>query len=340
MSSLHSPRPGVSVVIPAHDAEVWLPQTLQSVLEQHHASDLLDLLVIDDGSHDGTPAAAERALREAPFRWEVLSIENGGPSRARNLGWQRAGGEWIQFLDADDLLAPEKLAHQAATLAGAPDDVAVVYSPWQRMALTNGAWAGSGPVMTPRIRAGHEVADLLAAENFIQLGAALFRRSWLGRVGGFDETRWVIEDVDLCLRLAMAGGRFHAVSHSGPLLFYRQLPGMSLSNRDAEAFIRGCLANASAAEAYWRSLGTLTSSEVDALVPVYFQAARYFASRDQREFRALTDKIEELRPHFVPPYPAKLRWFARLLGYRRAETLATAYRAMKDRLRPSVGARP
>src|SRR5262249_23549089 len=147
--------------------------------------------------------------------WLFHRSEGRGVSAARNLGFQASKGDWIQFLDADDLLAPEKLRVQTAVAALAPQDVAVIYSSWAE--LSPGRKEASS-VRTPDV-GSDAVAQLLMTENFIQIGSQLIRRSWLTRVNGFDERYDLIEDVDLALRIAMQGGRFLLAGSQKPLFF-------------------------------------------------------------------------------------------------------------------------
>jgi glycosyltransferase involved in cell wall biosynthesis len=110
--------PTVSVVIPCYNAATFLPATLTSVLGQTHPP--IEVLVIDDGSTDDSVSVAE--AYGAPV--SVLLQQNRGQSAARNLGMDRARGEWIAFIDADDEWVPARLARALA--AAEPDDCAVV----------------------------------------------------------------------------------------------------------------------------------------------------------------------------------------------------------------------
>ena len=112
--------PLVSVIVPCYNAAPWLGATLESALAQTWPH--LEIIAVDDGSTDGTLAAlapfAERGVR-------VLTQPNAGASAARNRGLAEASGAFIQYLDADDLLAPDKIARQLNHLrAGSPGVVA------------------------------------------------------------------------------------------------------------------------------------------------------------------------------------------------------------------------
>jgi glycosyltransferase involved in cell wall biosynthesis len=110
-----SSSPLVSVLVPAYNAEPWLAETLTSVLGQTYPH--LEITVVDDGSSDGTLAVA-RSFEERGVR--VVPQENAGACAARNRALQGAAGDYVQYLDADDLLSPEKIERQVELLEGAP----------------------------------------------------------------------------------------------------------------------------------------------------------------------------------------------------------------------------
>lgn len=109
----------VSVVIPTYNCAPYLAEALESVFSQ--TALIHEVIVVDDGSTDRTREAL------APFRGRIVLVEqaNAGVSRARNVGIELASGEWVAFLDADDVWRPEKTARQLARLAREPDCVCV-----------------------------------------------------------------------------------------------------------------------------------------------------------------------------------------------------------------------
>ena len=323
--------PRVCVVVPAFNAARFLPVSLGSVLGLRYPPALLDVVVVDDGSADETAAVAARLLEGAAFRTEVIRQANAGPSSARNAGWRASPGEWIQFLDADDRLAPDKLEVQAAAAGAADSATACVYSPWAQEEMTPGAHAGAQPVRTPRIE-GDALRALLQTENFLQLGATLIAKAWLDRVGGFDARYRFIEDVDLMVRIAMAGGAFRGVAGEGPLFFYRGHEG-SLSRSDRLQFVSGCVRNARTVEGHWRqSRGTLDEQQRALLSPIYENALRVYALHDTDDFETTLGDLRRIDPDFRPS-GFKLRWLSRLLGIRGAY-VASGRRRIRKGLEP------
>jgi glycosyltransferase involved in cell wall biosynthesis len=323
--------PRVTVVMPVHNTREWIGEALASVVAQQYPRDCLEIIVVDDGSSDGSARVAQQVLGCSKILHRVFRTENGGPSRARNLGWRAGSGEWVQFLDSDDLLALTKISTQMEVARCLPAEVAVVYSPWQRLGYMDGAWRPLGLVVSPKL--GQDVVgDLLRTETFVPTGSHLVRRSWLEETGGYDERCWLIEDVDFQLRIGMAGGVFSFVRSETPLSFYRMRGDGSLSRRDAKAFVAGCQRNAEMVERCWRLRGTLTPVRAAILADAYFYVARNLASTDEQEYTRVVAKMVELVPKYLPPGPLRLRLLSRLIGYRKAERVAGVYRATKRRL--------
>jgi glycosyltransferase involved in cell wall biosynthesis len=320
-------RPLVSVVIPAFNAGPWIDDALASVARQTWPHDALEVLVVDDGSTDDTAAVARRRLQREGLRHDVLRRGvRGGPSAARNDGWRRAAGPWVQMLDADDLLEPEKLSCQLAD-TDVPEDVAVLSSPWRSLVERGGGWQPDGATVDPRM-GDDPLASLLRADHFMATGSQLFRRTWLAAVNGYDEQQGLVEDVNLLLRLVMAGGRIDRVPSSAPLFWYRR-HARSTSSADAHGFIEARLRNARLVEDHWREAGALTPARRQLLADVYASAVRSWTLVDPVAFERIAAHIEALVPAFVPSEPERVRQLARLVGYRRAERTAGRYRRVK-----------
>jgi glycosyltransferase involved in cell wall biosynthesis len=118
----------VSVVMPIHDAGRYLAEAIDSVRAQRY--DRWELILVDDGSTDGSAAIAARYADAEPGRITLLRHPDGGShgaSASRNLGLARAGGDFVAFLDADDLWLPENLAEQVPRLRAVPE-AGVLYS--------------------------------------------------------------------------------------------------------------------------------------------------------------------------------------------------------------------
>jgi len=184
--------PTISVITPAYNAEQTIVETIVSVQQQTFAD--FELIVVDDGSTDRT---LELLYTVKEPRLKVFSCENYGVSVARNYGIARATGEFIAFLDADDLWTTNKLELQLAALQQHPE-AGVAYS-WTRIIDAQGELShASEPVNFT----GNVYAELLV-RNFIYSGSnVLIRKQALESVGDFDPTLSYGEDWELYLRLA------------------------------------------------------------------------------------------------------------------------------------------
>lgn len=184
--------PLITVVIPAFNAERFLSEAIESVLCQSY--DHLELIVVDDGSTDGTAAVAGRygsALR-------LVRQSNSGVSRARNHGITLAIGDFVAFLDADDVWMPTKLGAQIAYLQHLPD-VGYVYSGY-RVADEELRPIGETVYAPPHTALRNTL--LLEAPGIWVSSTCLFRRALLSEIGGFDERLSTSADTDLALRAA------------------------------------------------------------------------------------------------------------------------------------------
>lgn len=314
----------VSVIIPAYNAEKWISETIVSVINQTHPT--LEIIVIDDGSKDGTLACAERALATSHRPHIIVRQENQGAAAARNRGVQLASGDWVQFLDADDLLEPEKIARQAGCVAATPR-CDVVYSDWRKLVLKDGLWQ-EHDIRRPVINTD-AVADVLSDRHFLQLGCMIIRKASIAAVGGFDSSHEPIEDVGLCVKIAIQGGTFVKAGSNRPIASYRDLP-RSFSKLSHTKFIESCIRNAKLAERYVLSQDKEMPRVVDAIVNVYYDGARHYAGVDWPRFEELVTNIEALRPRFIPRRPWRLRLLSLIAGYRGAERLAVLYRRSKQ----------
>lgn len=186
--------PGISVIIPTYNSAAYVTQAIDSVLMQGYAPS--ELIVVDDGSTDETETVLQPYLDKIKY----VKQENSGSAAARNRGMQLAEHEFIVFLDADDLMLPNKLQQQAAFLQ-LHSSLGYVSSGWQQIDV-------NGQILQT-VEPWHDAPDLdlhsWLQYKLVQLGAILFRRIWLNRVGGLDPALRQAHDVDLMLRLSLAG---------------------------------------------------------------------------------------------------------------------------------------
>ncbi len=216
-----SAPPRVSVVIPCFNTERYIAGTLRAVLAQTGAA--LEVIVVDDGSTDGSAALVEREFPQV----RLLRRANGGVAAARNAGIGAATGDWVAFCDADDIWLPGKLAAQLEALTTVPD-CRMSYTAWhvwpsaaldpdmsllKRLASESTAtkWAGATGWIYPE----------LLLDCVVWTSTVLMQRSLLAEIGGFDTSMRIGEDYDLWLRASRVT-RIERVAR--PLALYRQHP--------------------------------------------------------------------------------------------------------------------
>ena len=191
-SMTHSQQPTISVIIPVYNGERSIRATVQSVLQQSFAN--FELIVVNDGSTDRTLAQLEQIEDE---RLRVLSFENAGVAETRNRGIAAAKGDYLSFLDADDLWTQNKLERQLRALEETPT-AAVAYS-WTNYIDESDRFIHTGWHFNEN---GHVFVQLFQC-CFIENGSnILLRRSVLDCVEGFDRCLTPTEDWDFYLRLA------------------------------------------------------------------------------------------------------------------------------------------
>jgi len=183
-------KPAVSVIVPTFNRAGFLKQALDSVRAQTWRD--YELIVVDDGSTDGTAALAE-AYPGA--RWLRLPV-NGGVSRARNRGILQARGRFICFLDSDDSWLPGKLERQMRWMRDNPQSL---------VCYTDEIWIRRGVRVNPmnkHRKLSGDIFERSLALCIVSPSSVLMRREVFDAVGGFDEGLEVCEDYDLWLRIA------------------------------------------------------------------------------------------------------------------------------------------
>jgi glycosyltransferase involved in cell wall biosynthesis len=219
-------RPNFSVVVPTYNRLGRLRHVITALEQQTYPSDAYEVIVISDGSTDGTDAYLEALRSTMRLRW--FPQTNRGPSAARNTGIQKADGEFIVFIDDDVVPGPELLGQHARSHHEVGQDV-VVLGPL----LTP-----EGFEMTPWVRWEQEMlmkkyrallrGDLPTTARQFYTGNASLRRSHILAAGGFDEGFRRAEDVELAYRLADKGLRF---------VFNMQAAGMHFAERSFRAWL-------------------------------------------------------------------------------------------------------
>jgi glycosyltransferase involved in cell wall biosynthesis len=234
----------VTIVIPCFNYGHFLPETLESVVNQSY--DRWECIVVDDGSTDDTEAVVRPYVR-ADSRFQYLYQHNRGLSAARNSGISVGRGEYFQFLDADDLIEPRKLERHVRYLEE-HGDVGIVYSPVRYFTTARkqdrkySIREPDEPWMPKTSGRGEPVLAALAKGNVMAVNCPLVRTSTITRAGRFSERLKALEDWDYWIQCAAQGARFQYLDEPETYALVRDHPDSMIRDdvRIEAAFIPFC----------------------------------------------------------------------------------------------------
>jgi glycosyltransferase involved in cell wall biosynthesis len=319
-------KPFVSILIPCFNAERWIQQAVESALAQTWPHK--EIIVVDDGSMDRSAEIISGFGERIRFE----RSPNRGGNATRNRLLELAQGDWLQYLDADDYLKPEKIASQVSGLEIHPD-VDVLFGPsiveWHANDATR--------VTLEEIPEPHDRWILLALWRLPQTGAPLWRKSALQEVGGWSVNQPCCQEHDLYLRLLIAGKRFMYFPATGSV--YRRFADGSVSTRDPALVRRERLKIEKRLEDHLKMIGELTPDRHWAINQGRFDMARIAWNVDRSEARAIVATIataKSFRP-VGPAAPPLYRLAYRLFGFEMAERLATINRVAFRPSQQAVG---
>lgn len=215
--------PSVSILIPAYNAAAFIGDCLDSVLLQEGAE--LEIIVVDDGSTDGTIEIVERYICDNIY---LIKQRNQGACKARNVAFEHSTGDYIQFLDADDLLAAGKLKAQLDQLAGRGTDV-ISSGTWAKFKqdpseATNTKQLIDRDYADPRSL----LIDMWNGKGMMQTAVWLTPRELIAKSGLWNESLSINQDGEFFARVLLNASSVHFAENS--FVYYRVVPG-SISNR-------------------------------------------------------------------------------------------------------------
>lgn len=216
--------PLVSVIMPAYNSGQLIRKSIRSVIEQTYPK--WELIVINDGSTDDTAEIVSSICALDP-RVKLITQKNGGIGRSRNVGFSHASGEWLAYLDHDDLWAKDKLEKQMSVAIQNPSYDVLFCGGWffYNDDLTN--------LVDYKTIYGEFSPDKMflrqLEENYIPTLAVLVKRSILERIGPWDEDKAVqgCDDYDYWFRMARVNAVFYSLDEK---LFYYRKHGSNYSN--------------------------------------------------------------------------------------------------------------
>jgi glycosyltransferase involved in cell wall biosynthesis len=204
-------QPSVSIIVPVYNGARFIAEALASV--QSEPGIEAEIIVVDDGSTDRS-AEIVASIAERDPRIRLYLCEHRGVSATRNVGVKAATGDYVTFVDSDDICPPGRIKRQVGKLASRPDVVAVIGETMLFEAMT--------PELQPAPGSRH-MRMLL-----VTLHSALFHRNVFEKFGLFDETLACSEDMDFFLRLAEVDAPLLVETEIAS--FYRRHPGNMTAN--------------------------------------------------------------------------------------------------------------
>jgi hypothetical protein len=303
--------PLVTIAIPCFNAGRWIGAAVQSALDQTWAAK--EVIVVDDGSTD-------HSLEELAKFGEAIQLVSGahrGGNAARNQALVQARGEWVQFLDADDYLEPEKIAQQFVEAdGGAQADI--IYSP---VLVEEAGTRAATPIQAER-----DIYSQWLSWEIPQTGGALWRRSTLEAIGGWKEGQPCCQEHELYLRALQAGQRFvfaptaHAV--------YRIWSDATVCRKDPRLVVQVKTGLIDNLREWLEKRGLWTEQHRQVAGQACFEMARTVARLDLRAgARYYRDRRDRHLVHLEgPAAPSSYRMALHALGFSGAELLARALR--------------
>ena len=192
------PTPAISVILPTYNRLSYLRQAVDSVLAQTFTD--WELIIADDGSDEQTRAYLA-SCESLPCVRVILLPRLGNPGAVRNVALREARGEYIAFLDSDDLWMPSKLELQLAALQASPD---CQWSYTDHIRINHAGDSINAQRKPGRVlHAGHIFEHLMKLEVGVAMPSVMVRKQLLERVGGFDEQQGLHEDHQMWLRLSL-----------------------------------------------------------------------------------------------------------------------------------------
>lgn len=290
-------------------------RTLQRAWESAaHESGITQIIIVDDGSNDGTAALA----RSFCSAITVLSGPNQGPAAARNRGLAEAAGDWTIFLDADDELLPGTIEKRLETAARTGADVVIADWEEEREEADGKIVTTIGHFDWAAFDADPELATGIIA--WAQIGSTLYRTSLIQEIGGFRTNIHVAEDARLNWDCVRAGAIFAHSDHLG--VRYNFVPG-SQSRASKSRFFSNAFVNLNEITCRWQSEGKLTAERRSALAEAFHCCERnFFGASHPLYFEAYA-----ARKSLGLPSPLHSRFtmpLSRLLGLRAASSLLGA----------------
>lgn len=319
--------PLVSIIVPAYNASPWIEATLACALAQSHPA--CEILVIDDGSADDTVSRVGMIAAQHPERIRIETQLNAGASAARNHALRLARGDFIQFLDADDLLSPRKIELQLALLATHPANMLATCR-WGRFEDDPTA----ARFVDAQVWRDFEPLDWMALHcgtaSMMHPAAWLVPRTVIDAAGPWNESLSLNDDGEYFARIVLASAGLAFCDDDEAVTYYRSGIVTSLSQRRSPRAINSLRRSIELVSAHVTSFASDRgepiadpSSPLSIALGNYWQRLAYdLYPDDPAGSRAALDQVRRLGGSALrPELGGRLQVVARLLGWRVAYRL-------------------
>jgi glycosyltransferase involved in cell wall biosynthesis len=316
--------PLVSILIPAYNSERSIGETIESVLAQTWPRK--EIIIVDDGSTDNTLAVARR------FASQIVSVvtkPNGGASSTRNKALSLAQGDFIQWLDADDLLAPDKIDRQMEVLNETGDARTLVSGPWGRFAYRIDRAEFTPTSLWCDLAPADWMIRKLRDNVFMQTGVWLVSRELTEAAGQWDTRLLGDDDGEYFCRVILASNNIRFVPEAK--MFYRRSGNASLSyigtsNKKLEAQFLSMQLHIH----YLRSLEDSPTARAACLIFLQDWLIHFYPERPD-----LVAELEQMAREVggqleAPKLSWKYAWIQKLFGWRAAKQAQLRYNQYKS----------
>jgi len=309
----------ISILIPCYNCEKWIKQSIQSALDQSYLNK--EIVVIDDGSTDSSQEIIKSF--EGKIKYEIRQHE--GPNSIRNRLLEIAEGEWLQYLDADDYLLPNKVKDQIDCLYKA-ENADVLYSPVIIEEFSN----NKSKKYTLKINKNTDFITNFISWGILQTSGLLWKKDTLINIGRWKIDQNVCQEHELILRYIMAKKKFVLCNKANSV--YRIHNGISISRINKKATIHERMKIIDQLEFFLRASCLLNKENQSAINASRFGCARDVYSIDKELANELISKIKSSDKDFIPygvTAPLLYRFFYMNFGFNFAEYIAFLARKLK-----------